>query len=478
MKEKTAIVWFRLDLRLKDNPALIHALDEGYSILPVYILDDENADEWKMGAASKWWLCKSLQSLNQSLDGHMVFRKGNANDIIPELIKDSGATAVFWNRCYEPWRINRDKGIKEDLQRQDIEVESFNGSLLWEPWEIEKESGGPYKVFTPFYKKGCLKKREPDEPIDAPSSIHYADFHDRYDVSHLDLLPENEWYKKFEQYWTPGEQGASDQLGHFLENGLNGYKEGRNNPSQDKVSRLSPYLHRGEISPREVWHTSRQTGFAEGWEKDTEHFCSELGWREFSYNLMYNFPKILREPLQEKFERFAWDDPTDEELSLWHKGRTGIPIVDAGMRELWETGWMHNRVRMIVASLLVKNMLIHWHYGEDWFWDCLVDADLANNSASWQWVAGSGADAAPYFRIFNPVSQGARFDKEGVYVRQYVPELKDMPDKYIHNPWDAPQDVLDRAGVILGKTYPKPIVDLKKSREKALEAFADLKKNA
>jgi len=472
---KTAIIWFRQDLRLTDNPALIHALQNGYDIVPLYILDDDNADDWAMGGASRWWLHHSLQSLNKSLGGNLVIRNGDAAQIIPKLIKDIKVDAIFWNRCYEPWRIKRDKSIKESLE---IETQSFNASLLWEPWEPMKPDGTPYKVFTPFYRKGCLGHSQPAETQSAPKDISYAAFDARGDIDDLKLLPDISWDAGFKDYWQPGEDGARACLKSFLGNGLSGYKENRNRPDDEhSTSRLSPHLHFGEISPRQCWHDARAVQAAgDAPENDVDHFCSELGWREFSYTQLYHQPHITWENLQEKFNIFPWNAQRDsKDLKAWQKGQTGIPIVDAAMRQLWQTGWMHNRCRMIVGSLLVKNLMIHWHRGEEWFWDCLIDADLANNAASWQWIAGCGADAAPYFRIFNPVTQGEKFDPDGDYVREFVPELKDMPAKYIHSPWDAPNDVLQKAGVTLGDTYPAPIVDLKKSRQRALDAFTSLK---
>lgn len=450
MTEKTALVWFRQDLRLTDNPALHHAVQQGYKIIPLYIHDPEDAGDWAHGEAADWWVYKSLQSLNESLSGKMAFRKGRAKSTLEKILDENSIAAVFWNRCYEPWRIARDKDIKAMLKDKGLDVETFNGSLLWEPWVPLKEDGTPYRVFTPFYRKGCLQNSpEPDAPLPAPENIQYADITARGDIADLSLLPKIQWYRKFDQYWDVSEQGARKQLDHFLGNGLNGYKEDRNRPDRDNVSRLSPYLKHGNISPRTVWHEARPAGMARGVEKDMEHFCSELGWREFSYTLLYHFPDLPREPLQEKFKAFPWARD-DGALEKWQKGLTGIPLVDAGMRELWETGWMHNRVRMVVASVLVKNMLLHWHHGEDWFWDCLVDADLANNSASWQWVAGCGADAAPYFRIFNPVTQAEKFDPNLNYIKKWVPEYG-TPD------------------------YPDPIVDLKESRQKALEAYDEIK---
>lgn len=465
MSKKTAIIWFRQDLRLTDNPALIHAVENGYKILPVFILDDGHAGDWKMGGASRWWLHKCLEALNSSLKNHMVFRRGEPLPILKDLIEATGAQAVFWGRRYEPWAIARDKEIKSALQAESIEVQSFNASLLWEPWTVQKDDGTPYKVFTPFYRKKCLAVAPPPEPKPAPQNIEFASFDERGTIQDLDLLPQIPWHTKLEAHWKPGEDGARKRLDHFLTYGLNGYKELRNRPDLDHVSMMSPYLHFGDISPRTVWYAAQERGMAEGWKKDTDHFCSELGWREFSYNLLYHFPDLPRGPLQKKFAAFPWDENA-QALERWQTGHTGIPIVDAGMRQLWETGWMHNRVRMIVASLLVKNMLIHWHHGEDWFWDTLVDADLANNAASWQWVAGCGADAAPYFRIFNPVTQGEKFDPDGAYVRKFVPELADVPDTHIHKPWEMG---------VPPSNYPAPIVDLKGTRQKALDAYAVIK---
>lgn len=472
------ILWFRQDLRLFDNPAFHHAAEQGAPILPIYILDDENADSWKMGAASRFWLHHSLNSLNKSLDGGLHAFKGKADEIIPDLINKIGGKAVYWNRCYEPWRITRDKKIKTALEKQDIEAKSFNASLLWEPWTVLKDDGTPYKVFSPFYKKGCLKNApEPRQPYKKPDTYTLFDGAiNSLSIDDLGLLPTSpRWDQKMEQYWDISEQGAQERLNTFLDEGLLNYKDGRNEPSLPNVSRLSPYLHHGEISPHQVWHTALMRGTAEGWERDRDHFLSELGWREFSYYLLYHFPDITWKNLQPKFDHFPWKNEDTEQLQAWHKGLTGYPIVDAGMRELWETGYMHNRVRMIVGSFLVKNMLTHWHKGEEWFWDCLVDADLASNSASWQWIAGCGADAAPYFRIFNPILQSKKFDKDGTYIKQFVPELAKLPDKYIHEPWTAPDNVLEYAGITLGKTYPHPMMDHSAARDRALEAFQSTK---
>ncbi len=471
MTKPISIVWFRQDLRLADNPALWAAAGSGAAILPVYVLDDENAGLWKMGGASRVWLHHSLKALNESLDGKLVFLKGDAAVQIPSLAQETGASGVYWNRCYEPWRIARDKHIKQALGDMRIDAHSYNGSLLWEPWDVLKGDGTPYKVFTPFYRNGCLSKDVPRTPLKKPEKILFA-VYKGLSLERLALLPqkpEPRWDNAMSGDWVMGEAGAQKALHHFIDHGLHGYKEGRNYMAKDNVSRLSPRLHFGEISPNQAWHAAKAKKSS-----DADNFCFELGWREFSYSLLYHFPDLPTKNFQPRFDAFPWD-ANDTALDAWQRGLTGYPIVDAGMRELWETGYMHNRVRMVVGSFLVKHLRLHWVAGEKWFWDCLYDADLANNAASWQWIAGSGADAAPYFRIFNPVTQGEKFDPDGAYVRRYVPELKDMPDKYIHKPWEAPPMILKAAGVDLGATYPKPIVDHTAARALALAAFGKTK---
>jgi|TARA_B110000503_G_scaffold28136_1_gene44999 deoxyribodipyrimidine photo-lyase len=464
-----AIHWFRQDLRLSDNPALTAAsLHEG--VLPIYILDEGGAGEHSMGAASKWWLNSSLESLNASLGGALSLYSGNPIDILMGIIKRHNVNAVYWNRCYEPWRIQRDTLIKKDLNTQGVKSESYNGSLLWEPWEIKKNNGECYSVFTPFYRKGCLQGKAPRQPLPALSNIkYYCDTKKTLSINQLQLLPYIPWNGKLDSHWVIGEEGARVRFQKFMDEDLSQYKNGRNLPSKSHVSKLSPYLHFGEISPNQLWHKVHNTSN----DAHNDHFCSELGWREFSYNQLYYYPDLPNKNLQPKFNHFPWR--TDETaLQAWKKGQTGIPMVDAGMRELWETGYMHNRARMIVGSFLVKNLRIHWRHGERWFWDTLVDADLANNSASWQWVSGCGRDAAPYFRIFNPVTQGQKFDPKGDYVRRFIPEISSLPNQYLFNPWDAPDSILKEANIKLGNTYPKPIVDLKVSRDNTLKAFAQL----
>ena len=465
MKEPV-IVWFRQDLRLADNPALRAAAATGQPVIALYVLDDDRAGGHAMGAASRWWLHCSLYELNRSLNDGLHVRAGNAKAALIELVERHNVAGVYWNRCYEPWRVRRDKKIKATLRTKGITATSFDGCVLFPPQSVSKSDGSTYRVFTPYYKNGCLANMPPPrQPFPVPEFNCLNP--DENSIDSLALLPSVRWYDDIAECWTPGEQGAKDHLQRFVGNSLHNYKEGRNRPDQNFVSRLSPHLHYGEVSPNQAWYAASDSGAPSD---NIDCFQSELGWREFSQYLLYHFPELPDQNFQPKFDRFTWlDDKTA--LQRWQRGQTGYPIVDAGMRELWRTGYMHNRVRMVVGSFLVKNLLIHWRHGADWFWDTLVDADLANNSASWQWVAGSGADAAPYFRIFNPVTQGQKFDPEGTYVRQYVPELSQLPDKFVHCPWEAPNDVLSAANVVLGDHYPFPIVDLKRSRQRALDAF-------
>jgi deoxyribodipyrimidine photo-lyase len=474
MTSKT-LVWFRQDLRIKDNPALSYACEKG-AIIPIYIVDNINTDK-PLGGASKWWLHHALVSLNQSLNNQLQVFEGNPKEIITSLITRYDIEHITWNRCYQPWQISRDKELKEQLTEANVQVKSFNGSLLWEPWEVLKKDGTPYKIYTPYYRRGCLAKPAPRYPIERPSHIHVISSEENNSISikDLGLLPNIQWDSTIAKHWTPGEEGAADNLQQFLSAPVNDYKEQRNIPDIEGTSKLSPHLRFGEISPNQIWYAAQHAANNQI-SDDLDCYLSELGWREFSYYLLYHFPTLPTENFNSKFDHFKWrEDKTH--LAAWEKGKTGYPIVDAGLRELWQTGYMHNRVRMIVGSFLVKNLRIHWSEGEAWFWDCLLDADLASNTASWQWVAGTGADAAPYFRIFNPVTQGQKFDNEGNYVRQYCPELTKLPPKYIHTPWLAPKDILDYAGVELDNTYPNPIVDLKATRESALAAFSALKQN-
>ncbi|GAB5380522.1 MAG: deoxyribodipyrimidine photo-lyase [Aliiglaciecola sp.] len=459
---------------MRDNPALSQACQSG-EVIPVYIYDDKNPGPHEMGSASQWWLHHSLSSLNESLKDKLLVVKGDPLACLNAIIEATGASSVFWNRCYEPWQIQRDKQIKSKLTENGLSVTSSNGALLWEPWKIMNQSGSPYKVFTPYYRKGCLKAPSPRSPIAAPKNPRWLAVEKlNQGIDSLELLPDINWFEGMQKRWTPGEQGASDNLSKFLQGAVEEYKKSRDEPAQNGTSYLSPHLHFGEISPNQIWYAVLDKTSGSMDNKDVDCYLSELGWREFSHYLLYHFPSLPKENFNAKFNAYPWLGK-NAHLKAWQKGQTGVPIVDAGMRELWQTGYMHNRVRMIVGSYLVKNLKTHWHHGEQWFWDCLLDADLAANSASWQWVAGSGADASPFFRIFNPVTQGERFDKQGEYVRQYCPEIAALPDKYIHQPWEAPADVLKEAGIVLGKDFPEPLVDLKASRKQALEDYEAVK---
>lgn len=471
----SSLFWFRQDLRLGDNPGLFEACSKGPVFL-VYVHDTTPSSHSK-GAASKWWLHHSLEALQKQCQGRLNIYLGDSQQIILELVKLFKISNVYWNRCYEPERIQQDKLIKQNLKDRGIHVKSFNASLLWEPMEVLKNDGTPYKVFTPYYRKGCLNLKSPRAPIGHPPHIDALADVQSLSLSDLKLLPDIPWDTEMKQTWKIGEAAALQRFDDFLNHGLENYKEGRNYPNKDNVSKLSPHLHFGEISPHQIWHKVEELKVQQTHPiHDIDHFQSELGWREFSYYLLYHFPTLPHENFQKKFDAFPWQEDSNL-LKAWQKGMTGYPIVDAGMRQLWRTGYMHNRVRMIVGSFLVKNLLIDWRKGAEWFWDCLADADLANNSASWQWIAGSGADAAPYFRIFNPITQGEKFDPDGSYIRHFVPELKHLPQKYLFAPWTAPLSVLQQAGISLGNTYPRPIIDITSSRSLALEAFASIKNN-
>jgi len=467
----TALVWFRRDLRLSDNPALRRAVDEADTVIPVFVHDDSEG-EWGHGAASRWWLHHSLAALDEALrekGSRLVIRRGEPLEELRRLAKDTGAGAVHWNRLYDPHRVARDTRIKEGLGENGIRALSEKAALLLEPWEIETGGGDPYRVFTPFWRRAKQELPPPDS-LEAPHTVRPPGaWPASLEADELGYLPRLDWAAGFPDHWTPGEAGACRRLETFARGALRDYDETRDLPAVDGVSRLSPHLHFGEISPRHAWHrvAARTQNYPDG----AEAWLRELGWREFAHHVLYHFPRTTNEPLYEKYRDFPWRQDGEALLHAWQRGRTGIPIVDAGMRELWQSGWMHNRVRMIVASLLVKNIRLHWLEGARWFWDTLVDADLANNTMGWQWSAGCGADAAPYFRIFNPVRQGERFDGDGAYVRRWVPELERLPDRYVHEPWQLPDAEARRIGFTPGEDYPPPIVDLKRSRKEALEAL-------
>ena len=482
MASSPTLVWFRQDLRIADNPALHAAWKRGGPVIPVYIRSPEEEGAWSPGGASKWWLHQSLRALEtdlRSLGSGLVIRRGSSLTELKELTSDTGATAVFWNRRYEPAIIERDKLIKAALPAEGVEAESFNGGLLFEPWTIANKSAKPFQVFTPFWKT-CLTHPEPTPPLPSPASLpRPRAWPQSLELEALELEPRIKWAEGLRTAWKPGSQGAAEHLRRFLEEPVLNYSNDRNRPDVVGTSRLSPYLHFGEISPRQVWLAARKRGEAAGlgekaWK--SWQFLTEIGWREFAHHLLFYFPHTPTEPLRSDFKKFPWR-PNEQWLRAWQQGRTGYPMVDAGMRELWTTGWMHNRVRMVVASFLVKNLLISWQDGARWFWDTLVDADLASNTLGWQWTAGCGADAAPYFRVFNPISQGEKFDADGDYVRQWVPELRRLPLEWIHKPWEAPSTLLLEARVKLGENYPEPMVSHAIAREVALEAYGKIRKN-
>lgn len=473
----TSIVWFRSDLRIKDNPALTAAVERGSPIICLYIYENDGRER---GGASKWWLHQSLTSLEKSLTGiggALVLRKGDPAQILSDIISETSADSVFWNRRYDSDGMETDKALKLNLKNQGVGVSSFKANVLFEPWDIEKKSGGYYKVYTP-YKRACLARGVSRGPLGAPDKIETVDAVQSEALESWELTPQApDWSMTIAQSWNPGEAGAADKLTRFLhDGGIDGYKVNRNTPAIEGTSQLSPHLAFGEISPYQIWAAATSPDI-DAPSDDLETFLSEILWREFSYQLLFFNPELASENFQPRFNAFPWANNADQ-LPHWQRGNTGYPIVDAGMRQLWQTGWMHNRVRMIVGSFLVKHLLLDWRHGEEWFWDTLVDADPASNAASWQWIAGSGADAAPYFRIFNPMTQGDKFDKTGDYVRRFVPELKHMPNKYLNSPWEAPEYILQSAGVELGNTYPKPIVDHAIARQKALSAFAKTKETA
>ena len=472
----TTLLWFRLDLRVTDNPALLAALGQGGSVIPVFIWSPEEDGRWPPGAASRWWLHQSLTRLDASLrvrGSRLIIRRGPTLETLRELLEESGAGAVYWNRRYEPAVIDRDRRVKAALHQDERIAESFNSSVLFEPWTVATQQGQPYQVFSAFWK-ACTAQQRPEGCEPAPNDIKSPRrWPDTLSLRELGLEPTIDWAGGLRSSWRPGEAGAEEELKRFLDEGLSEYSTGRDHPDRAGTSRLSPYLHFGEISPRQVWSAVRRS--RHGRSEAGQRFLRELGWREFAHHLLFHFPHTPEQPLRKEFAAFPWE-PDQENLLAWQHGRTGYPIVDAGMRELWHTGWMHNRVRMIAASFLVKDLLIPWQQGAAWFWDTLVDADLANNTLGWQWTAGCGADAAPYFRIFNPVVQGEKFDPNGDYVRRWVPELGKVASEWIHKPWEAPAGLLAKAEVKLGMTYPRPIVDHREARARALESLQRIKK--
>ena len=488
VEKKIGIVWFRQDLRIADNPALRAACNLCDTVLCLFIDDPETQTVSQLGSASRVWLHHSLQSLSEQLQrkgAELLFAQGESEDVLQAVSQHYGATNLFWNRCYDPKSIKRDKKIKQSLSH--LQPESFNALLNAEPWDALKGDGTPYRVYTPFWRMRS-QSLPGDKPLSAPRNIPGIQANvsrsgnvkaatsktnssfKSVELDELNLLPEKDWHIDMMSHWQVGEAAAMSALKRFLKSAVHDYKGARDIPSIAGTSRMSPHLHFGEISPRQIMHTlsagsDNLTQLTNG----EETFAKEVIWREFAYSLLYHFPHTVSKPLDKRFDHFPWETRTAKHLKAWQRGMTGVPIIDAGMRELYATGWMHNRVRMVVASYLIKNLLIPWQKGEQWFRDTLVDADLASNVMGWQWAAGSGADAAPYFRVFNPVLQGEKFDKSGEYVRRWVPELEQVPNKYIHKPWELPP--MER-GLF---DYPEPLVDLKESRARALAAFDQIK---
>lgn len=465
-----ALVWLRRDLRLTDNSALQAAFDEGFAPILVYIHAPEEEKPWQPGAASLAWLHYSLHSLKKTIEekgGRLLIRSGASLAELEKLIDETKAEAVFWNRLYEPACIARDTKVKESLKQRGIVAESSNGALLVEPWTIKTLSGDPYRVFTPFWKNAA-QGIDNVQPTLAPKKLPMVPVKIKSDsIESLKLLPDIQWDKTFWEFWQPGEAGALDLLEAFIDGAAIGYKEQRNFPDRIGSSKLSPHLHFGEISPRQILRAIRQHKWPAKAEADVVHFISELGWREFSHHLLFHYPQTSNQNLVAKFDNFKWAKPNPKLLKAWQQGKTGVPIIDAGMRELYATGWMHNRVRMVVASFLCKNLRYHWLEGAQWFWDTLLDANLANNTQGWQWTAGTGADAAPYFRIFNPVTQAEKFDSQGKYIHRWVPELAKLPDPAVFAPWEH-AELLKKFAPL----YPsRPLIELKASREAALAAL-------
>lgn len=470
--QRPTLVWFRDDLRIADNPALRAAVDAGRPVLLCYVLDEESPGIRPHGGASRWWLHHSLERLGSELrerGGELLLRRGPAEAVIRGLAEESDAEAVYWNRRYGGAERRIDTAIKTELRDGGREAKSFQASLLFEPWTVQTGAGGPYTVFTPFWRS-CLKRSEPRLPLAAPREIDGATRRLPGDeLAAWGLLPTHpDWAEGLRERWEPGEHAAARRLRAFIDEQLDDYADGRDRPADDATSNLSPHLRWGEISPFQVWHAVDQAHAVHG--GGGAKFLAELGWREFCANLLYHWPELATRNFDDRFDRFPWGRPEKDELSDWQQGRTGYPLVDAGMRELWNTGYMHNRVRMVVASFLIKNMLIDWRVGEQWFWDTLVDADAASNAANWQWVAGSGADASPYFRVFNPVTQSEKFDPRGEYIRHYVPELAGLAGKAVHQPWTQQDTLLPGAN-----DYAERILDLGESRARALEAFDTIK---
>jgi len=468
-----AIVWFRNDLRISENLALQAAVKH-VAVIPVFIWAPDEEKPWAPGEASRWWLHRSLGELDKSLkakESQLFIDTDNSLVALQKIIEATGAKSVYWNRRYEPAIIERDKKLEKCLIGAGLYIETFNSSLLNDPWEVLKKDGSPYRVYTAYWNVARTKVDLSKKKVRFQIPIPPKGLRSYKSISDLNLCPKISWDQGFKDSWRPGEEQAKKNLAKFLRTRISSYDKDRDIPSLTGTSLLSPHLHFGEIGPKQIWaaiikKTNKNL--------NSQQYLKELVWRDFAAQLLYHFPHTDKDPLRDAFKKFPWKR-SKKNLKAWQTGMTGYPIVDAGMRQLWTIGWMHNRVRMIVASFLIKDFQIRWQEGAEWFWDTLVDADLASNTMGWQWTAGCGADAAPYFRVFNPMLQGTRFDPEGRYIRKWVPELKALPTKWIHSPWDAPQEELKKAGVILGRTYPKPTVDHFEAKMEALFAYDAIK---
>ncbi|RCW76837.1 cryptochrome/photolyase family protein [Saliterribacillus persicus] len=476
MKHKI-IVWFRQDLRLLDNPAMYEASQDGV-IIPVYIKEDQ------IGSASAWWLDLSLRSFKEKLDSlgaNLILKKGNPHQVLKELASRTGATAVYFNNRYEPHHLENDKILITELKEHGVHVNTFHTNLLFEPGSIRNKQGNPYKVFTSFWK--TCKQIPVQAPLPVPANINWDENKiESCKLEELELVSATNWHQKLEQYWEPGEDATLKKWRTFAEVDIHDYLTYRNDPVLDATSLLSPHLAFGEISPRLIWHESKELeelseieNLNEEQQESVEGFLRQLVWRDFAYHQLVDFPHIVDKPLQQAYLSFPWNKVEEDTLEAWKKGQTGYPLIDAGMRELWETGWMHNRVRMVVGSFLVKHLLYHWKEGSAWFEDTLVDADLANNTMGWQWVAGTGFDSSPFFRIFNPIKQAERFDPDGTYIKKWLPELRLLPGKYLVEPWKAPTEILENANIKIGVDYPEPIVEHDFARKRALSAYQQMK---
>lgn len=474
--EKNCLVWIRQDFRLYDNPVLVAAMATGKPVIMLFILEEYQDNPWPLGAASKWWLAQSLMSLQRDLTKEyglkIILRRGQAWPIIKDICLRHNVRHVYWGRRYEPFLMKQDQNIKKYLKEMDVDVQSYNTALLHEPWEIQNNQGQYFKIFTPYWKK--IAAYPVGKILQKPPSLKIFDGHIESDeVKSFGLQPR--WSDILNDHWTFGEQMVQDLLLNFYQTFLQDYENARNFPDVAGTSRLSPYLHWGQISVRQLWHDLEGIMMDQPeLSSSANSFRRELAWREFNHHLLYHFPDLPEQPWRSEFANISWSSDINL-LQRWQKGRTGYPIIDAGLRELWHTGWMHNRVRMIVASFLVKNLRLSWIEGQRWFWDTLVDADLAQNAGNWQWVAGCGADAAPYFRIFNPTIQAKKFDPYGNYIRRWLPELAGLPTPYIFEPHLAKSLDLESAGVVLGQNYPYPVVDWIDSRQAALQAYKSIK---